>query len=92
MFFKLLAPSIWPGKVSGFTTEREKEYTMKAKLNDKNLEALESGASKVDADLGFATPATLLLKDEAPAGIKQELPSLAKLKDLLKTVKRAHLT
>jgi hypothetical protein len=62
---------------------------MSATLTDKNIEALENGG--VDDDLGIATPASIMEVPMSSSRVKQELPSLAPLKDLLKTTKSAQL-
>ena len=64
--------------------EKEKEFLLKAKLTEKNLLALEK-AGNVDGELGLATPSSLLAIEET--GVKLEVPSLEKMKDLLKTCK-----
>ena len=71
------------GKHTAWTENREKEYTLKAKLTEKNILALEKGT--VDDELGLATPCGLLNKTECD--IKAELPSLDKLKEQAKTAK-----
>ena len=66
---------------------------MGAKITDKNIEALTDEA-RVDSDFGIATPSTILAIKEDPStspGVKQELPSLALLRDHQKVVKSAQL-
>ena len=66
----------------------EKEYNLKAKLNDKNLQALEK-AETVDGELGLATSSMMLANDSAT--VKAEVPSLDKLKELAKTCRIAYV-
>ena len=73
------------GKTTDWTELREKEFTLRAKLNDKNLQALDN-AKTVDKDLGMATPSMLMgMADENV--IKAEVPSLERLKELHKECK-----
>ena len=55
---------------------------MRAKLNEKNLAALEN-AGRVDGDLGLATPSMMMANDDQ-VNVKSEVPSLEKLKGLQK--------
>ena len=70
---------------------------MKAKINDKNIEAMAAikDDSRLDADLGLMTPASMYAEKEAnrdSPDVKQEFPSLAPLTELNKVVKSAQLT
>ena len=58
---------------------------MRAKLNEKNLAALEN-AGRVDGDLGLATP-SMMMANEEKVNVKSEVPSLDKLKELQKPCK-----
>jgi hypothetical protein len=64
---------------------REKEFTLKAKLNDKNLAELDN-AKTVDKELGMATPSMMLCQKDEDV-VKAEVPSLEKLKELHKECK-----
>ena len=70
------------GKTSDWTSKHDKEAKLGAKLTEKNLAILEK-MDLTDRDLGFATPACAMI--EAP--VKEELPSLAVLKDAVKSQK-----
>ena len=74
--------------MTAWQQRKEKEFALKAKLNEKNLLALEK-ADKVDGELGLATPSMMLADEEST--VKAELPSLEKLKEQQKTCKLAFL-
>ena len=77
-----------PGKTTDWQEKKEKEFLLKAKLNEKNLQALEK-ADKVDGELGLATPSMMLACEDAV--VKSEVPSLEKLKELNKTCRISQL-
>ncbi len=72
------------GKETDWQTRKEKEFTLRSKLTDKDLQVLEKG-EKVDAQLGLCTPSMML--EPSASEIKLELPSLHKLKESDKTAK-----
>ena len=76
------------GKLTDWETKQQKEYSLKAKLTEKNLEALEK-ANRKDGELGLATPSMLFAGEET--SVKEEVPSLQKLKDLSKNCKTSQL-
>ena len=81
---------IWPGISTDNVKERAKFLNMSTKLTDKNMQALESGAK--DADLGLACPSMLGIEGAAgSSSVKEEVPSLPILQELLKTLKIAYL-
>ena len=65
---------------------------MDAKLNDKNLQALEA-AKMGDMDLGMTTPALLSAPSDAAQStdVKKEFPTLPLLDEQLKAAKNAYL-
>lgn len=67
-----------PGKVTEHKQTKEKEFILRAKLTEKNLQQLEN-CGKVDGDLGLATPSSVLVSEEVV--VKSEVPSLEKLKE-----------
>ena len=67
-----------PGKVTEHKQTKEKEFILRAKLTEKNLQQLEN-CDKVDGDLGLATPSSVLVSEEVV--VKSEVPSLEKLKE-----------
>ena len=69
------------GKSSEWYGHFEKQASMSAKLTEKNLLQLQAN-SKMDSALGFATPSMAITDDEEK--VKQEMPSLQKLQDLVK--------
>ena len=73
------------GKQTTWQQKKEKEFLLRAKLNEKNLQALEK-ADDVDGDLGLATP-SMMLANDGDKLVKAEAPSLEKLKELSKTCK-----
>ena len=73
-----------PGKTTDWQEKKEKEFLLKAKLNEKNLQALEK-ADKVDGELGLATPSMMLANEETT--VKAEVPSMEKFTELNKTCK-----
>ena len=78
------APLFSPGQKTHWQSIKEKEYTVKAKLTEKNLLALEK-SNKLDGDLGLATPSSMMAMEDS--SVKLEMPSLEKLKELSKTSK-----
>ena len=80
------------GKQTVILTDHIKQFDMDAKLNDKNLQALEE-FKMGDVDMGMTTPALLSAPAESSAvDIKSEFPTLPLLDDALKAAKNAHLT
>ncbi len=77
-----------PGKTTDWNQKKEKEFLLKAKLNEKHLQAL-SKADKVDGELGLATPSMMLASEDAT--VKAEVPSLEKLKELNKNCRISQL-
>ena len=76
------------GKLTAWQQKKEKEFSLKAKLTEKNLLALEK-ADKVDGELGLATPSMMLADEEST--VKTEFPSLEKLKEHQKSCKMTFL-
>ena len=66
-----------------------KEYNQTAKLNDKNMKALQEGVA--DGTMGMATPSSCAITEVDPAVVKAEIPSLEPLKELQKTMKISQL-
>ena len=73
------------GRNTDWVTDRSKEFSLKAKVTDKNIQMLE-GNKTVDGQLGMATPSMIQSAEEIA---KSEVPSLEKLKDSHKTAKTA---
>jgi len=73
-----------PGQKTHWRSIKEKEFTVKAKLTEKNLLALEK-SEKLDGDLGLATPSSIMAMEDS--SVKLEMPSLQKLTELSKTGK-----
>ena len=67
----------YTGKKTELTSEHIKKFDMDAKLNDKNLQALEA-AKMGDMDLGMTTPALLSAPADGPqsSSVKMEFPTL----------------
>ena len=84
-------PYLLPGRLTKSTELQNKEYMMKAKLNEKNLKSLEDTSSKgiLDLGLGMATP-ILVGKGQPDAEIKQEFPEAKTLADDLQAAKIAY--
>ena len=78
------APLFSPGQKTHWRSIKEKEFTVKAKLTEKNLLALEK-SEKLDGDLGLATPSSIMAMEDS--SVKLEMPSLQKLTELSKTGK-----
>ena len=78
------APLFSPGQKTHWRSIKEKEFTVKAKLTEKNLLALEK-SDKLDGDLGLATPSSMMAMEDS--SVKLEMPSLQKLTELSKTGK-----
>ena len=67
--------------MSDYVSQHHKEYTMHAKLSEKNVKQL-ANSSEVDADLGIALPADVT-KDVMP--VKDEFPSHQPLQKAFKS-------
>ena len=63
---------------------------MKAKVTDKNIQALEHKGA-VDDELGMATPCSLMSATRSEEDAKAEVPSLGKLKEQQKACKTTYM-
>ena len=77
------------GHVTTEKQSRTKGMDMDAKLSEKNLFMMEEGKGNVDKDLGMITPGSMV--SGAASDIKQEVPSLEKLQNVVKETQKSQL-
>ena len=63
---------------------------LEAKLNEKNLLMMDEGKGTVDNDFGMVTPGSMV-SSAAEADVKQEVPSLEKLQQVVKDTQKSQL-